>query len=285
LAHAGEETQADGKAAMRNKASCFIKSIGFNMLNALSKNPAAMPAAAAARGFRGKMAGFAFEGARRRTAYSRSMRGFSNGGSFSGALKSFALEAIKKKRMEAGGPACIIMGDAASALSKGRSKSGASIEGAGRHFSHPGGAAACGFFNSGNSGGLSAAEKACMDAAAGAIKARIKGAESKEDKLKAAWKADCPVAASLDLEVAIQKKVEFRYEALSKAGSAPEAGEGDQGAALRRRRAEDDLQNAGVELKGAKEGRSCRIQAGFRLPEKKLGRLEVRGERSCKPLY
>ncbi|MDR1539765.1 MAG: hypothetical protein LBU32_17560 [Clostridiales bacterium] len=63
------------------------------------------------------------------------------------------------------------------------------------------------FFNSGNSGGLSAAEKTCMGAAAGAIKARIKGAESKEDKLKAAWKADCAAAASLDLEVAaIQKK-------------------------------------------------------------------------------
>jgi hypothetical protein len=109
---------------------------------------------------------------------------------------------------------------------------------------------ACGFFNSGNSGGLSAA--AC------AAEARIKGAEFKEDKLKAAWKADSAAAAGLDLEVAaIQEKVEFRYEALSKAGSAFKAGKGDQGAALKERRAEDDLQNAGIELKGAKEGRKA----------------------------
>ncbi|MDR1540401.1 MAG: hypothetical protein LBU32_20865 [Clostridiales bacterium] len=92
----------------------------------------------------------------------------------------------------------------------------------------------------------------------GAAEARIKGAESREDKLKAAWKADSAAAASLDLEVAAtQEKVEFRYEALSKTGSAPEAGEGDQGAALKKRRAEDDLQNAGIELKGAKEGRKA----------------------------
>ncbi|MDR1538297.1 MAG: hypothetical protein LBU32_09940 [Clostridiales bacterium] len=270
MAHAKEEMQADGKAALRNKAARFAESIGLDMPDSLPESLAAMPAAAAARGFHGKMAGLAFEGAHCRTAYSRNMHGFSD------ALKSFALEALKKKRMEAGGPACIIIGDAASALSEGRSKSGASIEGAGRHFSHPGGAAACGrriaavsvgcgdllsacgFFNSGDSGGLSAAEKARMDAAAGAAEARIKDAESREDKLKAAWKADCAAAASLDLEVAaIQKKVEFRYEALSKTGSAPEAGEGDQGAALKRRRAEDDLQNAGVELKGAKEGRKA----------------------------
>jgi hypothetical protein len=138
LAHIEEEMQADGKAALRNKAACFAESIGLGMPDSSLKNPAAMPAAAAARGFHGKMAGFAFEGARCRTAYSRSMRGFSDGGSFSGALKSFALEAIKKKRMEAGGPACIIIDDTTSAASKGRSKSGASIEGAGRHFSHTG---------------------------------------------------------------------------------------------------------------------------------------------------
>ncbi|MDR1539764.1 MAG: hypothetical protein LBU32_17555 [Clostridiales bacterium] len=121
MAHAGEEMQADGKAALRNKAACFAESIGFNM--SLLKNFAAMPAAAAARGFRRKMVDFAFEGARCRTTYSRSMRGFSD------ALKSFALEAIKKKCMETGEPIYIIIDDATSALSKGRSKSGASIKG------------------------------------------------------------------------------------------------------------------------------------------------------------
>jgi hypothetical protein len=177
LAHTEEEMQVDGKVALRNKVACFAESIGFNMSNTLLKNLATMPAAAAARGFRGKMAGVAFEGARCRTTYSRNIHGFGNGGSFSDALKSFALEAIKKKRMETGEPIYIIIDYTTSAVSKGRAKSGASIEGAGWHFSHPGGTTACGhqiaavligcgdllsayeFFNFGNSGGLSAAEK------------------------------------------------------------------------------------------------------------------------------
>ncbi|MDR1536552.1 MAG: hypothetical protein LBU32_00875 [Clostridiales bacterium] len=123
------------------KAACFVKSIGFNMSNSLLKNLASMPAAAA-RGFRGKMAGFAFEGARHRTAYSRSMRGFSKGGSFSGALKSFALEAIKKKRGETGEPICIIIDNATSALSKGAQK--AKRQDAGRRCSRLGGTTAFG---------------------------------------------------------------------------------------------------------------------------------------------
>ncbi|MDR1537163.1 MAG: hypothetical protein LBU32_04050 [Clostridiales bacterium] len=84
------------------------------------------------------MAGFAFEGSRRRTAYSRSMRGLSD------ALKSLALEAIKKKRGETGGPACIIIDDATDAVSKGRAKSGAFVEGVDRRCSHLDGATVLG---------------------------------------------------------------------------------------------------------------------------------------------
>ncbi|MDR1539403.1 MAG: hypothetical protein LBU32_15670 [Clostridiales bacterium] len=191
MAHAEEEMHADGKVALRNKAACFAESIGLNMSNSLLKNLASMLIIIAARGFPRKMADFAFDGARHGAAYSRNIHGFSKGGSFSDALKSFALEAIQKKRGETGEPICIIIDDATSATSKGRAKSGASIEGAGRRCSHPGGTTVfghqiaavligCGdllsayeFFNFDNSGGLSIGEKAYMDAAAGAAEVQI----------------------------------------------------------------------------------------------------------------
>ncbi|MDR1540234.1 MAG: hypothetical protein LBU32_19980 [Clostridiales bacterium] len=74
--------------------------------------------------------------------------------------------------------------------------------------------------------------------------------------MDAAWKADSAFAASLDLEVAaIQKKAGKTQGALPKIRSAPESGEGDHGAALKKRSAEDELQNARIELKDAKERR------------------------------